>query len=222
MVPALSLPADGWHVPPPSVTALCHSYAGYARYASNGNGLNGRTVIAPMRYHASLDAHSVRLSFFIPQRFGFVMISDTTGLCSRLRARLSPHLSAQAPSFLPLRSSVIRHATPCLARAPTQPSSYHDRQIVPCSAYSAEQNSHDFSQRVVRLGEIPLELNRLRLPHASAESSFLSLAPHPALLRCLSDDGYSPKCLRFARHTGAHSLHDTSYGVSTLGGYTDT
>lgn len=41
-------------------------------------------------------------------------------------------------------------------------------------------------------------------------------APCPPLRQnSADDDGYSPKRLRFARRTGAHSLHDTSSGVFT-------
>lgn len=51
---------------------------------------------------------------------------------------------------------------------------------------------------------------------AQARSGLSLSAPCPPLRQnSADDDGYSPKRLRFARRTGAHSLHDTSSGVFT-------
>ena len=133
--------------------------------------------------------HASRLSFFIPRLFGLVMMSRHTRLYSPYGARLSPD-----------RQACLRHASRSQARPPQSPSSYHDRQIVRSPACSR-----------------PIRSRFLCLRPASWAVAMRH--PRPFALRSGYDDGYSPKCLRFARHTGAHSLHDTSSGVIKLVDY---
>jgi hypothetical protein len=115
-----------------------------------------RTAIAPTRYHASLDAHEFH-SFACRSSFldskGLVMISRHNGaLLAHSRSTLASLLSLST-SLLPLRSSLMRHATPCSGSCSCSAPIILRRQIVPYSAYSAEQSSHDSSQRGLRLGD---------------------------------------------------------------------
>jgi hypothetical protein len=133
--------------------------------------------------------HASRLSSFIPRLFGLVMIYRHTRLYSRYSARLSPD-----------RQACLRHASRSQARTPQSPSSYHDRQIVRSPAYSRPMRSRFLCPRKRVLG--------------------CRFAPSaPPRYRSGYDDGSSLLCLRFARHTGANSLHDTSSGVIKLVNY---
>jgi hypothetical protein len=72
-----------------------------------------RTVIAPPRYHASLAAHSVRLSDAASSPSGVSPSSATMGLCSRIRARLSPACRAcllRSFRFARRSCAMLRHA----------------------------------------------------------------------------------------------------------------
>jgi hypothetical protein len=80
-------------------------------------------------------------------------------------------LTCTQPSSLAMLSARQSRATPSSGSSSHGASIILRRQIIPYSAYSAEQSGHDYSQRGLRLGEIPLELSRLRL--------------HPAHLSCL-------------------------------------
>ena len=107
-----------------------------------------RTAIAPTRYHAPL------LSLFVPRHFGTRHnVAPPLGLCSSQWDSAFATMSSLSTSLLPLRSSLVRHATPCSGSCSCVASIILRRQIVPCSAYSAEQSSHDFSQRGLRLGD---------------------------------------------------------------------
>jgi len=72
-------------------------------------------------------------------------------------------LTCTQPSSLASLSARQSRATPYSGSSSCGAPIILRRQIVPYSAYSAEQSSHDFSQRGLRLGEIPMELSRLRL-----------------------------------------------------------
>lgn len=133
--------------------------------------------------------HASRLSFLIPRLFGLVMMSRHTRLYSPYGARLSPD-----------RQACLRHASRSQARPPQSPSSYHMSQIVRSPACSRPLRSRFLCPRKRVLG--------------------CRSAPSAPLRWCSGyDDGYSPKRLRFARRTGAHSLHDTSSGVIKLVNY---
>ena len=133
-------------------------------------GFNGRTVIARC---------VPRISSVVPHSSALRLRHDVSPYSALLAHPCSTlaSLSALAPSFLPLRSSVIRHATTCSGSCSYDASIILACQINPYSAYSAEQNWADFSQRVVRLGEIPLELSRLRLPTRICRGFVPRLAP---------------------------------------------
>ena len=107
-----------------------------------------RTAIAPTRYHATL------LSLFVPRHYGTRHnVAPPLGLCSSQRDSAFATLSSLSPSLLPLRSSLVHHATPCSGSCSCDASIILRRQIVPYSAYSAEQSGHDCSQRGLRLGD---------------------------------------------------------------------
>ena len=91
--------------------------------------------LSPDAFHAS------RLSFFIPRRFGLVMMSRHTRLYSRYSARLSPD-----------RQACLRHASRSQARPPQSPSSYHMSQIVRSPAYSRPLRSRFLCPRKRVLG----------------------------------------------------------------------
>jgi hypothetical protein len=80
-------------------------------------------------------------------------VAPPLGLCSSQWDSAFATMSSLSTSLLPLRSSLVRHATPCSGSCSCVASIILRRQIVPCSAYSAEQSGHDFSQRGLRLGD---------------------------------------------------------------------